>query len=173
MSWRLTCRRQNFVNLHGSMCSTIDPDEGVSPLVGKLYFDQMMAFGASWSVSLEDGVRAPAAAIHTFEDQVSTLIMCHSRWAASFAEGSHSLCDYCTNSVHIRKRDERKFSLKLELVLLSCCAGFEAETILDSYLIGKLSHVETKYLSQLIQVELLAFRNLAGSDISEELPLPF
>ena len=106
MSWRLTSRRQDFVNLHGGMRSRIDPDEWVSPLVGELDLDQMMAFGASWSVSLEDGVRASAAAVHTFEDQVSTLIMCHSRWTASFAEGSHSLCEYCTNSVHIRKRDE-------------------------------------------------------------------
>ena len=88
------------------MGSRIDPDEWVSPLVGELDLDQMVAFGASWSISLEDRVRALAAAIHTVENQVSALIMCYSRRTTSFAEGSHSLCDYCRNSEHIRKRDE-------------------------------------------------------------------
>lgn len=106
MSWWSASRRLDFVNFHGSMCPRIDPDEWVNPLVSELYLDQVMALGASWSVSLEHCTGAPATAVHAFEDQVSTLIVCHPRWTAGFAEGSHSLCDYCTDSEHIRKRDE-------------------------------------------------------------------
>jgi len=65
------------------------PQERVYPFIGQLNLDQMVAFRASRSVSLEDSVWALTTTVYLLQDEVSALVVRYARWTASFAEGSH------------------------------------------------------------------------------------
>ena len=64
----LASRWLDFVDLHGSMSSRVYPEKRVSPLIREFDLDNMITLGASRSISLENRIRARAAAVHTLQD---------------------------------------------------------------------------------------------------------
>ena len=70
------------------MSSRVYPEKRVSPLIREFDLDNMITLGASGSISLENRIRARAAAVHTLQDQVSSLVICNARRTTCFAEDS-------------------------------------------------------------------------------------
>jgi hypothetical protein len=69
----------------------VNPNEGVVPTICEFDLYEVVATRATWSLRLENSIRAFAETIHMFQQKFTTLIPRDSGRAACFAEGSHFL----------------------------------------------------------------------------------